>query len=75
MFEDPHMIYLIARQKHAELLAELENIQRVKASSKSMDKRKSRWIARIILPIAELLIAMGAGLKRRCGQRVEEAED
>lgn len=66
MFEDPHMIYEIAKQKHQELLTEIEKIQKIKFSS-NIAKRKNRRMGKMVLAIADLLIVIGVGLNRRFG--------
>jgi predicted histidine transporter YuiF (NhaC family) len=66
MFNNPHMMHMIAKQKHEELLAEIEQIQKLKSLSKNA-KKKNRRMGRMILPIADLFIAIGVGLKRRYG--------
>lgn len=74
MFENPHIIHEIARQKHKELLAEAEHIHRMKASS-GIVMKKNRRLGKIILPIADLLIAIGVGLNRRFDAIPERPED
>lgn len=74
MFKDPYIIYEIAKQKHKELLSEAQYIQEIKASSNVVMK-KNRRLGKMILPIADLLIAIGVGLNRRFGAKPEGSED
>lgn len=74
MFEDPHMIYEIAKRKHKELLAEAGYLQKMK-NSPNFVKRKNRRLGKLVLPLADLLIAMGVGLNRRFGSIPEGSED
>ena len=74
MFHNPHMMHMIAKQRHEELLAEIEQIQKLKTLSNNA-KKKNRRMGRIILPIADLFIAIGVGLKRQFGSLPEETED
>lgn len=74
MFEDPHMMYLVAQQRHEELLAELEMIQKFKSSQRPV-KKKNKRLGCIILPIADLFIAIGVSLKRRFGSMPQGTED
>ena len=64
MFENPHIIYLIAKQKHEELLAECRMKQLVKAAKRN-NKKKNSYPCRIILFIADILIKSGISLKKR----------
>lgn len=74
MFEDPNIIYEIAKQRHKELLAEVEYIQKIK-SSPNFVKKKNRRLGKLILPIADLFIRIGVGLKRRFGPISEGSND
>lgn len=74
MFEDPHIIYEIAKQKHEELLAEAQFIRKIK-SSPNFVRKKKRGLGKIMLPIADLLIAAGVGLNRKFGPASEAMED
>ena len=74
MFQDPHMLYLVAQQRHEELLAELEMIQKFKSSQRPV-KKKNKLLGCIMLPIGDLFIAIGVGLKRRFGSMPEGTED
>lgn len=74
MFENPHIIYEIAKQRHEELLAEAEYIRKIK-SSPNFVKKKNRHLGRVMLPIADLLIAIGVGLNRKFGPAPEALED
>jgi hypothetical protein len=73
MFYDPHMM-MIAKQKQEELLAEIEQIRKLKSLSNTA-KEKNRRMGRIILPIADLFIAIGVGLKIRFASLPEGTED
>ena len=64
MFENPHIIYVISKQKHEELLAECLMNQIIK-SAKKENKKKSSYPCKIILFIADILIKSGFSLKRR----------
>lgn len=75
MFEDPYIISIRAKQRQKELLAELEQIRKIKSSSKMIFKRKKRRFGIIMLPIADLLIAVGVAIKRRWGCAPEETEN
>lgn len=73
MFENPHIIQVIAKQRHEQLLAECEQMRMIKAVSKShADKR---GFGKIMLPIADLFILIGVAMRRRWGVAVEEAGD
>ena len=74
MFENPHMIYEIAKQKHRELLAEAEYIHKINASPNIIMK-KNRRLGKIMLMIADLFIAIGVGLNRKFGAMPEASED
>jgi len=74
MFQDPHMIYIVAKQKHEELLAELEKIQKIRSSSNIVLK-ENRRLGKIMLPIADMFIAMGIAMRRRWGGIPERIED
>ena len=74
MFNNPHMMHMIAKQKHEDLLAEIEHIRKLKSLSNTA-KEKNRRMGRIILPIADLFIAIGTGLKMRFSSLPEETED
>jgi len=74
MFNNPHMMHMIAKQKHEDLLAEIEHIRKLKSLSNAA-KEKNRRMGRIILPIADLFIAIGVGLKIRFASLPEGTED
>jgi hypothetical protein len=73
MFQNPHIIYIIAKQKHEELLAECQMIRLVK-SAKKEKKNKNSFPCRMILFIADILIKSGISLKRRWAD-IEENND
>lgn len=64
MFENPHIIYEIAKQKHEELLAEC-NMNRLASSSKKENQKHKSYPCKCMLFIADILIKVGMGLKRR----------
>jgi hypothetical protein len=70
MFENPHIIYIISKMKHEELLAECQMIQLVNAARKTKKKNKS-YSGRFLLFVADLLIKFGLSLKRRLAQEEE----
>ena len=70
MFENPHIIYVISKQKHEELLAECNMIRMVKSAK----KKKYSYPRKIILFVADILIKIGIGLKRRWAE-IEENGD
>jgi hypothetical protein len=70
MFENPHIIYIISKMKHEELLAECQMIQLVKAARKIKKKNKS-YSSRFLLFVADLLIKFGFSLKKRLAQEEE----
>ena len=73
MFENPHIIYVISKQKHEELLAECR-MNRLVKSAKKVNKKKNSYPCRIILFIADVLIKSGISLKRRWAN-YEEGND
>lgn len=64
MFENPHIIYVISKQKHEELLAESRMIQMVKSAKKN-SKKKNSYHYKIFSCIADILIKSGISIKRR----------
>jgi t-SNARE complex subunit (syntaxin) len=64
MFENPHIIYVISKLKHEELLAE-SRMNRLVKSAKKASKKKISYPCKIILFIADILIKIGVSLKRR----------
>jgi hypothetical protein len=72
MFENPHIIQVIAKQRHEELLAECEQIRKIKGAINFVPVEK-RGAGRIMLPIADLFIAIGVALRRRWGVAAEGA--
>ncbi len=63
MFKDPHIIYVLSKQKNEELLAECHMARLAKAAEKC--KNKKTICCRIILFLADILIKSGICLKRR----------
>jgi hypothetical protein len=72
MFENPHIIYVISRQKHEELLAESRMIRLVRSAKK--ENKKNSFPCRVILFAADLLIKSGLSLKKRWSN-YEESND
>lgn len=64
MFENPHIIYVVSKQKHEELLAECRMIRMANCAKKKKQKNKS-YHCKIILFIADILIKSGISLKKR----------
>ena len=64
MFKNPHIIYIIAKQKHEDLLAECRMI-RLANEAKKKKKKDTSYPCRCILFVADILIKIGIGLKRR----------
>ena len=73
MFQDPHMIYKIAKQKQEMLLAEIENKQRYQSAMVPIVKK--RPLGQIMLKIARLFIGIGISMERRWGNLPGGAED
>ena len=71
MFENPHIIYVISKQKHEELLAECRMNRLVKNAKK---KKKMSYPCRLLLYIADILIKSGISIKRRWAD-FEESSD
>ena len=71
MFENPHIIYVVAKQKHEELLAESRMNRLVKCAKK---KKKMSYPCKLILYIADILIKSGISIKRRWAD-IEENGD
>jgi hypothetical protein len=74
MFENPDMILMIARQRQKELLAELEMLRKLESSSNFFPVRK-RNFASMMTAVADLLIKVGCGLKRKFGNAPGMRED
>ena len=72
MFKDPHIIYVLSKQKHEEFLAEC-HMMRLAGAAKKCEKKKT-FCCRIILFLADVLIKSGVCLKRRW-EPVEENPD
>jgi hypothetical protein len=66
MFENPDMILAIARQRQKELVAELEMLRKLESSPNVFPVRNRRF-ASMMTAVADLLIKVGCGLKRRFG--------
>ena len=64
MFQNPHIIYIIAKQKHEDMLAECRMI-RLANEAKKRNKKGVSYPCKCILFIADILIKIGIGLKRR----------
>ena len=74
MFENPHIVYVISKLKHEELLAESRRNRLVK-SAKRENKKKNSYPCRIILFIADILIKSGISLKRRWADYEENSDN
>jgi hypothetical protein len=74
MFENPHIIQIKASQRQKELLAELEMLRKIEYSSDIVLVENGRF-GRMILAIADLLIAAGVFLKRKMAPVPEKIED
>ncbi len=74
MFENPHIIYIIAKMKHEELLAESRMNQLAKAARKNNKKNKS-YKCRFILFLADLLIKTGMRLKRGWSPEADDLDN
>ena len=70
MFENPHIIYVISKQKHEELLAEC----RMNRLVKNAKKKKKSYPCRLLLYMADILIKIGVSIKRRWDD-IEESSD
>jgi hypothetical protein len=66
MFENPHTTYMISKLKHEELLAEMEMRRKMESYSDIVPPGNRRF-ENLMQAIADLLIAIGVGLKRRFG--------
>lgn len=73
MFENPHIIQLVARERHEALLEEFERLRKIKALMKAPADKKG--FGKIMLPIADLFISVGVAMRRRWGAAVEEIGD
>jgi hypothetical protein len=73
MFENPHIIYIIAKMKHEELLAE-SRMNRLANAAKKINKKNKSYPCRFILFVADMLIKIGTRLKKRWSPE-EEALD
>ncbi|MGD9161403.1 MAG: hypothetical protein PVG39_23515 [Desulfobacteraceae bacterium] len=62
MFENPHIIYIVSKHKHEELLAECRMIRLANCAKK---KKKKSYLCKIILFIADVLIKSGVSLRSR----------
>ena len=71
MFEDPHIIYVVAKQKHEELLAECRMIRLANCAK---TKKNKSYLCNIILLLADILIKAGISLKSRLAD-IEENND
>jgi hypothetical protein len=74
MFENPHIIHIKAGQRQKELLAELEMLRKMESSSDIVLVDNGRF-GKMLLVIADLLIAAGVFLKRKCASVPEKVED
>ena len=74
MFENPHIVLIITKQRHEELLAECQRIRMVKSALKR-DKKNIGWFGGIVLFVADLLIKIGICLKRRWVLKGEECDN
>lgn len=66
MFEHQDIIQLLARERHQECLAEMESIRKIR-DLKQTAPPGNRRLKKMMLTIADLLIAIGGGLKKRFG--------
>lgn len=74
MFENPHIVLIITKQRHEELLAECQRIRMVK-SALMKDKKSIGWFGKIMLFVSDLLIKSGISLKRRWLLNGEERDN
>ena len=74
MFENPHIVLIITKQRHEELLAECQRIRMVKSALKK-NKKNIGWFGKIMLFVADLLIKSGISLKRRWLLSGEECDN
>ncbi|NLD37456.1 MAG: hypothetical protein GX654_11360 [Desulfatiglans sp.] len=73
MFENPHIIYIIAKMKHEELLNE-SRMNRLANEARKINKKNKPYTCRFILYIADLLIKTGMRLKRGWSPEVDDLD-
>ena len=64
MYDHPHIVYMLWKQRQEERMAECLRIQKVRTLRKKKTK-PANWISNIMLSVADLLIKAGTSLKRR----------
>jgi hypothetical protein len=74
MFEHQDIILLLAKERHQDCLAEMERIRKIRMLKKT-DPPGSLRFKKMMLRLADLLIAMGGSMKRRFGAGITGSED
>lgn len=64
MFENPHIIHILSKKKHEELLAECKMVRLANCLNKK-NKKNRKYLCKLILLIADILIRIGERLKKR----------